>query len=56
MFQKLVSRNRNKLQLYSKNLLNLSKFNYSDRQDDGVREETLLKNVPKKGWTDGKYL
>lgn len=56
LLKKLVSRNRNKLQLYSKNLLNLSKFNYSDRQDDGVREETLLKNVPKKGWTDDPAL
>ncbi|XP_044744601.1 dimethyladenosine transferase 2, mitochondrial isoform X2 [Coccinella septempunctata] len=40
------------IQLYSKTFFKISQYDYSDRLDNGNRVQKLLKNVPKKGWTD----
>lgn len=47
---------QNRIRMFSKDFLNLSKYDFLDRQDGGNRVETLLQNIPQKNWTDGQLI
>lgn len=44
------------VELFTKDIFHLDRYSFMDKQDRGNRVEQLLKNVPKRSWSDGKIL
>lgn len=42
--------------MFTKDIFLLHRYEYIDKQDHGNRVEQLLKDVPKKSWSDGEKL